>query len=229
MQFTPKECEVNAISLPKLERKMIDKIASWKFAEDYGSEPPHIQHARKTAEELGVESITPATGNQLALLAALARARSIAEVGTGAGVSALWLLSASEDSVITTIDEEPEYQNVARENFKKAQIAPARIRVISGRASAVMGNMAESAYDLVFLDLDPNDLGPLLAQSVLLLKPGGALVIAHALWRDRVPNPALREDETVALRNAIAGFSDSEDFLSSISLVGDGLFVAVKK
>ena len=229
MQFTPNECEGNAISLPKLERKMIDKIASWKFAEDFASEPAHIQYARKTAEELGVESITPATGNQLALLAAVARARSIAEVGTGAGVSALWLLSASEDSVVTTIDEEPEYQNVARENFKKSQIPPARIRVISGRANAVMGNMAESAYDLVFLDLDPNDLGSLLAQSVLLLKPGGVLVIAHALWRDRVPNPALREDETVALRSAINGFSDAEDFIASISLVGDGLFVAVKK
>ena len=138
MQFTPNECEGNAISLPKLERKMIDKIASWKFAEDFASEPAHIQDARKTAEELGVESITPATGNQLALLAAVARARSIAEVGTGAGVSALWLLSASEDSVVTTIDEEPEYQNVARENFKKAQIPPARIRVISGRANAVL-------------------------------------------------------------------------------------------
>ena len=229
MEFTPYECEGNAISLPKLVRKMIDKIASWKFAEDFGSEPKDIQAARKTAEELGVESVTPATGNQLALIAAIARAKSIAEVGTGAGVSALWLLSASEDSVLTTIDEEPEYQNVARENFKKAQVPPARIRVISGRAAAVMGNMAESAYDLVFLDLDPNDLGALLTQSVLLLKPGGVLVIAHALWRDRVPNPALREDETIALRNAISGFSDTDDFISSISMVGDGLFVAVKK
>jgi predicted O-methyltransferase YrrM len=207
---------------------MIDKISSWKYAEDYVSEPEHIQAARRSAEELGVEAITPATGNQLALLARLAKAKSIVEVGTGAGVSGLWLLSASEDSVLTTIDDEPEYQNVARENFKAAGITPSRIRVIAGRGSAVMGNMAESAYDLVFLDADPEDLESMLAPAVDLAKPGGAIVISHALWRDRVPNPALRDDETAAYRQAIKNFGDGDGFISSLSMVGDGLLLVVK-
>ena len=207
---------------------MIDKISSWKYAEDYVSEPEHIQAARRSAEELGVEEITPATGNQLALLARLAKAKSIVEVGTGAGVSGLWLLSASEDSVLTTIDDEPEYQNVARENFKAAGITPSRIRVIAGRGSAVMGNMAESAYDLVFLDADPEDLECMLPPAVDLAKPGGAIVISHALWRDRVPNPALRDDETAAYRQAIKNFGDGDGFISSLSMVGDGLLLVVK-
>ena len=101
---------------------MIDKISSWKYAEDYVTEPEHIQAARRSAEELGVEAITPATGNQLALLARLAKAKSIVEVGTGAGVSGLWLLSAGEDSILTTIDDEPEYQNVAREKIGRAHV-----------------------------------------------------------------------------------------------------------
>jgi predicted O-methyltransferase YrrM len=207
---------------------MIDKIASWKFAEDYVNEPTAIQAARRTAEELGVEALTPAAGNQLALFAAMSKAKSIVEVGTGAGVSGLWLLSAASDSVLTTIDDEPEYQNVARENFKLAGIAANRIRVISGKGQSVMGNMAESAYDLVFVDVDPSSLEQLLAPAAALAKPGGAIIISHALWRDRVPNPALRDDETDALRQAIRNFGDGDGFISSISMVGDGLLLVVK-
>ena len=208
---------------------MIDKLTSWIYAEDYANEPQAIRSARRSAVELGVESVTEATGNQLAVIAGLTRAKSIVEVGTGAGVSGLWLLSASTDSVLTTIDSEPEYQLAARENFKRAEIAPARIRVISGRASSVMANMAEAAYDLVFLDSDPNDLDEVLPLAISLAKPGGAIVLAHALWRDRVPNPTLREDETSAIRSAVQNFSDNEDFLASISLVGDGLLIVVKR
>ena len=207
---------------------MIDKIASWKYAEDYVSEPEHIQAARRSAEELGVEAVTPATGNQLALLARIANAKSIVEVGTGAGVSGLWLLSANAESVLTTIDDEPEYQNVARNNFKNAGIAASRIRVITGKGAAVMGNMAESAYDLVFLDAEPADLEPMLQSAVSLAKPGAAIVISHALWRDRVPNPALRDDETASLRQAIRNFEGADGFIATISLVGDGLLIVVK-
>lgn len=207
---------------------MIDKVASWKYAEDYVSEPEEIQLARKSSEELGVEALTPAAGNQLALLAALSKAKSIVEVGTGAGVSGLWLLSASSDSVLTTIDDEPEYQNVARENFRKAGIAPARIRAIAGKGQAVMGNMAEAAYDLVFLDVDPSSLEQLLGHAVALAKPQGAIIISHALWRDRVPNPALRDDETAVLRQAIRSFGDGDGFIASLSMVGDGLLLVAK-
>lgn len=208
---------------------MIDKITSWKFAEDFASEPVEIRAARGSANELGVESITEATGNQLAVIAGLSKAKSIVEVGTGAGVSGLWLLSASSDSVLTTIDSEPEYQLAARENFKQAEIAPSRIRVISGRAASVLANMAEAAYDLVFLDLNPIDLEEVLPLAIGLTKPGGALVIAHALWRDRVPNPTLRDEETSSIRTAMQALADSEDFIVSVSLVGDGLLIANKR
>jgi predicted O-methyltransferase YrrM len=207
---------------------MIDKISSWKFAEDYSAEPSEIAQARHHAEQLGVESVTPATGAQLAVLAAISKAKNIVEAGTGAGISGLWLLSASKDSVLTTIDNEPEYQNVAKKNFVAANIPANRIRVITGKAKAVMGNMAEGGYDLVFLDIDPLEIEELLPTAVALIRPGGALVIAHALWRDRVPNPALRDDETSALRAAIRAFSDVSGFISSISLIGDGLLLVAK-
>jgi len=209
--------------------KMIDKISSWKYAENFNREPDHIGVARYSAEQLGVESVTPATGAGLASIAAMLGAKNIVEVGTGAGVSGLWLLSASEISTLTTIDDEPEYQNQARTNFQLASIPASRARVITGRAAAVMANMTEAAYDLVFLDIEPFDLEKLLPQAIGLVRPSGAIVISHALWRDRVPNPALRDDETSAMRAVVRFFEESDEFISSISMLGDGLLVAVRK
>ena len=206
---------------------MIDKISSWKYAENFNREPDHISVARNSAEQLGVESVTPGAG--LASIAAMLGAKNIVEVGTGAGVSGLWLLSASEISTLTTIDDEPEYQNQARTNFQLANIPASRARVITGRAAAVMANMTEAAYDLVFLDIEPFDLEQLLPQAIGLVRPSGAIVISHALWRDRVPNPALRDDDTSAMRAVVRFFEESEEFISSISMLGDGLLVAVRK
>lgn len=208
---------------------MIDKIASWKYAEEFGAEPEAIARARRSAHELGVEAITPTTGSLLAVIAGAMAAKNIVEIGTGAGVSGLWLLGASQDSVLTTIDSEPEYQNAARENFKTAKVSASRTRVIAGKARGVVANMTESAYDLVFLDIEPTEIEALLPAALGLLRPGGILAVAHVLWRDRVPNPTLRDDESTAMRAVLRSFADSEDYVANIALAGDGLLLVTKR
>ena len=207
---------------------MIDKISSWKYAEDLTSEAEHIRRARQRAHELGVECITPATGAQLALIASAMNAKRIVEAGAGAGVSGLWLLSASSESVLTTVNHEAEYQEAARESFQAAQIPTARTRVIIGRAIEVLGNMADGSYDMVVLDLDPIDVQSLLPTASSLLRPGGVLAIPHALWHDRVPNPILRDEETHAMRAVTKLLSESDDFITTLSMAGDGLLLASK-
>ncbi|MFM7013602.1 MAG: O-methyltransferase [Actinomycetota bacterium] len=208
---------------------MVDKITSWKYTEDFISEPPAIIEARARAEELGIECITPASGAHLALLASALGAQAIVEAGTGAGVSALWMLSASNDSILATIDSQPEFQVAAKLAFRDAQIAPTRTRVISGKVIDVMANMADAAYDLAFLDADRTDLELQLRQASRLLRPGGVVVIAHALWRDRVPDPAMRDEATSVYRDILRFFAGQEDFISVLSPVGDGLLMASKR
>lgn len=208
---------------------MVDKISSWKFTEDFISEAPAIVEARARAEELGIECITPAVGAHLAVLASALGAKAIVEAGTGAGVSALWMLSASNDSILATIDSQPEFQVAAKLAFKDAKLAPTRTRVISGKATEVMSNMADAAYDLVFLDADRSDLEAQLSQASRLIRPGGVVAIAHALWRDRVPDPAMRDDSTVIYRDVLRFFSTQQDFVSVLSPAGDGLLIASKR
>jgi predicted O-methyltransferase YrrM len=208
---------------------MVDKISSWKFSEDFAVENEVFRDARGRAEELGVECITPSVGAHLALLASALGAKAIVEAGTGTGVSGLWLLSGSAQAVLATIDTETEYQATAKRAFTEAKIPANRTRVIHGRAIDVMSNMADAAYDLVFLDADRDTLEEQLHEASRLLRPGGVVAIAHALWRDRVPDPAMRDDATAVYRDVLRYFSNNDDFVSVLSPVGDGLLLASKR
>lgn len=207
---------------------MVDKISSWKYTEDLVQESDVIRRARTRADELGVEAITPSVGIHLSILARALSAKAIVEVGTGVGVSGLWLLSASANSVLATIETESEHQNVAKVAFEQAGIASSRLRLINGRSVEVLTNLADKSYDLVFLDGDRETLEDQVLQSHRLLRLGGVLVISHALWRDRVPDTALSDESTIIYRNLIAKLTNSEGFISTISPIGDGLIIASK-
>ena len=207
---------------------MVDKISSWKYAEEFSDESDAMLRARSRADELGIECITSSTGSHLALLVSALGAKAIVEAGTGAGVSGLWLLSGNKDAVLATIDTEGDHLTAAKASFKDAKISATRTRVIHGRASDVMSNMADAAYDLVFLDADRETLELQIREASRLLRPGGVIAVAHALWRDRVPDPAIRDEVTDVYRNALRYFVNNDDFTTALSPVGDGLLLASK-
>ncbi|MFZ4117004.1 MAG: O-methyltransferase [Rhodoluna sp.] len=208
---------------------MVDKISSWKYTEDFHQEPEVIARARARAEEMGIESITPSVGATLAVLVASMNAKAIVEVGTGAGVSGLWLQSGNSTSVLATIDPEIQHQDLAKLAFEQAGIASTRLRLINGRSSEVLINLADEAYDLVLLDGEIDSLLSQVKESLRLLRPGGVLVIPHALWRDRVPDQVLRDEITEEFRTVLQFINNNELFVATLSTIGDGLLIASKK
>ena len=74
---------------------MAEQNANQRFVDEATVEPDHIARARAHALELGAAPLSPAIGAQCAVLAASSRALNIVEIGTGAGVSGLWLLHGS--------------------------------------------------------------------------------------------------------------------------------------
>ncbi|MGC5615640.1 O-methyltransferase [Georgenia sp. Z1491] len=207
----------------------VDKAQSWAYAEEFVPEEDVIAGARARSEELGVTPVSPGTGAVLRLLAATVQARVVAEIGTGTGVSGLWLLSGMPaDGVLTTIDVEGEYQRSARESFLALGVRPARTRLISGRALDVVPRLADGAYDLVHVDGDPAEAPEAVEQSIRLLRPGGVLVVSGALSGDRVADPARRDDTTVTARELVRSLREDERLLPTLLTAGTGVVAAVR-
>ena len=207
-----------------------DKTLSWSYTEEFPIEPEAAMQARLRGIELGTAPVTPATGAALRMLAASVAARSVAEIGTGTGVSGLWILDGmGPDGVLTTIDVEPEIQREARRAFESGGRARSRTRIIRGRASDVLPRMAARSYDMVVLDVEPEESAALINQALRMLRVGGVLAITRALWNDHVADPARRDPATVAARELGKALREREDLLTSLLPVGDGLLVAVRR
>jgi predicted O-methyltransferase YrrM len=205
-----------------------DKQLSWKFAEEFVVERPDIALARQHSVELGIEPVSPSMGAQLAVIAAATAATNIIEIGTGLGVSGLWLLSGAPEAVLTTIDSELDYQQQARKAFLDAGIAANRVRLIAGRASDVLPRMNEGSYDVVFIDADPAHVIEYVEHGLRMVRKGGTVLIAHALWRGRVADPAQRDDTVAGFRLLLTEIAASDAVISALSPVGDGLLQLTK-
>ncbi|WP_318646817.1 O-methyltransferase [Nocardioides donggukensis] len=205
------------------------KPASWSYAEEFVAEDEIVESARARAREVGVVPVGSGAGAALRFLASVLDARAVVEIGTGTGVSGLWLLRGMRaDGVLTTVDIETEHQRLARQTFTDAGIPAQRARTISGAALEVLPRLTDGHYDLVFCDGDKREYDAYLAEALRLLRPGGVVVFDNALWHDRVADPAQRDEETVAIRELGRVVAESEGLISVLLPVGDGLLAAKK-
>ena len=183
--------------------------------------------ARNRAQEVGVVPIGSGGGAALRFLASVLDARAVVEVGTGTGVSGLWLLRGMRaDGVLTSVDTEAEHQRLAKQTFTEAGIAAPRARLIPGAALDVLPRLTDGHYDIVFCDGDKQEYPEYLAEALRLLRPGGVVVFDNALWHDKVADPAQRDAETVAIRELGRSIADNEDLVPVLLPVGDGLLLA---
>jgi len=202
---------------------MSEQDAIARFARESTIEPEHIARARAHAMELGAAPISAGVGTQAAVIAAASAATSIVEIGTGAGVSGLWLLHGTPRAVLTTIDSEPEHLGVARQSFQEARIPAARARFISGRADSVLPRMNEGSYDIVFIDADQENVIAYVEHGLRLVRAGGTVLIPRVLHGGRVADPVQRDAVTRAYRTLIQEVQSSPAVVGALSTVGEGL------
>lgn len=188
-----------------------------------------LRAARVRAAELGASTVSPATGSLLSLLTRISNAQNVVEIGTGVGVSGLWLLAGMPDTgVLTTIDPEPEHHRAARQAFADAGIGPSRTRLITGAPSDVLTRLADETYDVVLVD------GPLLSyptfvnQAIRILRPGGVVVLNNASAGGSIADPAATDPRTLAAREAAMLIADDDRLIPAVIPVGSGLLAAAK-
>ena len=202
-----------------------DLISTW--TENFVNEPEAIRAARHASMEHGVEPITPAVGSYLASLVAITGAQSIVEIGTGLGVASQWLLHGNNEANLTTIEKDVDHVQTAKDLMIASGIAAARVRVISGNASDILPRMNEGTYDVVVINATGKGTLEFVRHALRLTRPGGLVVLTHALGGGLVANPAKRDAATTELRTILGDYAVDEHVRATLVPVGDGVLTLV--
>jgi predicted O-methyltransferase YrrM len=198
------------------------------LVESYLAEDDVMLDARSAAGVLGCVPVSAGVGSALRFLATAIKARSVVEVGTGTGLSGLWLLRGMRpDGVLTSIDADPEHQRIARAAFTAQGFGPSRVRLINGMGLEVLPRLTDGGYDLVLVDTSPADHPRYLDEALRLLRPGG-IVALHGVLGAGVLDPEATDPVTLALREVARQVREDERLAPTLLPLGDGLLAAIR-
>ena len=159
----------------------------WTAVDSYlvGALQPHdpaLEGALNRSREAGLPEIAvaPNQGKLLHLLARIAGARRILEVGTLGGYSTIWLARAlTAEGHLTTLEVDPKHAAVARANLDAAGVGE-RVEILVGPALDSLAGL-DQAYDLVFIDADKTNNPAYVEQAIRLSHPGTVIVVDNTV------------------------------------------------
>jgi len=165
---------------------MTDK--TWAAVDDYFAEAvlspdPVLDAALADSEAAGLPSIAvaPNQGKLLNLLARLAGARSILEIGTLGGYSTIWLARALPvGGKLVTCEYEPKHAEVARANLARAGFGDDVVDIRVGAALDTLPTL-DGPFDFVFVDADKANLDNYVREALKLSRPGTTIVVDNVV------------------------------------------------
>ena len=108
-----------------------------------------------------------------------------------------------------------------------------RIEVRFGLALESLDQLIETgagaSFDLVFIDADKKSYDAYYERSLVLVRPGGLIMIDNVLWGGAVADPASRDRQTQALRALNAKLGADPRISLALVPIGDGLMLARKR
>jgi predicted O-methyltransferase YrrM len=126
--------------------------------------------------------VSAAQGKMLFLLAQMAGARRILEIGTLGGYSTIWLARAlPADGRLVTLELEPHHAAVARENLERAGVSD-KVDIRTGPAAASIAAMAaDDPFDFVFIDAEKQSNALYVAEAIRLGRPGTTIIVDNVV------------------------------------------------
>jgi caffeoyl-CoA O-methyltransferase len=147
---------------------------------------PALEGALRRTREAGLPEIhvSPNEGKLLQLLAEIAGAKRILEVGTLGGYSTIHLARAlPEEGLLISLELDEGYAGVARESLAKASVED-RVEVRVGDARELLAGMVESGaapFDLTFIDADKVSYPEYLEWALRLSRPGSLILADNTI------------------------------------------------
>lgn len=208
------------------------------FSDLFGVADPVLDATLQSAVEAGLPAISlaPIHAKLLALLARSIGARSILEIGTLAGYSAIWLARAlPPDGALLTLEANPRHAEIARINLARAGLAD-RVEVRVGPALDTLPPLIadpRAPFDLVFIDVDKPSYPAYLDWALKLTRPGSLIIADNVVRNGAVADAANSSDRNVqGVRRFNAALAAEPRLMAvAIQTVGvkgyDGLAIAL--
>lgn len=168
-------------------------------------------------------------GRFLSLLSHLVQPKTIVEIGTFTGYSALCLAEGLADGgTLHTIDIDKELSDMRERYIRKAGMQD-RIVLHTGPARNVLRTLP-APYDLVFIDADKKNYPNYYDAVVDKVRPGGLIISDNLLWSGKVlGNKGTFDADTAALVEYAERLHADPRVQPVLVPLRDGLLVARKK
>ena len=177
--------------------------------------------------------VAPEQGQFLHLLAELAGARRIVEIGTFTGYSAAWMAMAlPEGGRLVACDLSEAYTRIARRVWDELGLGTRidlRLRPALDTLEALIAEGGRGSYDMAFIDADKESYDTYYERCLTLLRPGGLICVDNTLWHGRVIEPEASDPDTLAIRALNAKLRDDDRVSLSMVPIGDGLTLCRKR
>lgn len=171
-------------------------------------------------------AVSPTQGKFLYLLASIARAERVLEIGTLGGYSTAWLARAvGPEGTVVTLEYSPEHASVARASLAAAGLGE-RVDIRVGAALDALP-FVDGPFGLVFIDADKANNRAYLDWALRLSAPGTVIVVDNVIRRLSEEGP-----DADGTRGALERLgSDPRLDATALQTVGvkgwDGLAIAV--
>ena len=180
---------------------------TWAEVDDYLAgallaPDPVLESASADADAAGLPSIAvaPNQGKLLHLLARLAGARTILEIGTLGGYSTIWLARAlPAGGKLVTCEYEPKHAEVAKANLARAGFGEDVVDIRVGAALDTLPTLT-GPFDFIFVDADKNNLANYVRASLELSRPGTTIVVDNVVRQGRVTDATSTDPDIIGAR-----------------------------
>jgi predicted O-methyltransferase YrrM len=162
---------------------------------------PALDAALAASKKAGLPEIAvaPNQGKFLNLVATIASARSILEIGTLGGYSTIWLARAlPAGGRLITLEVDPKHAEVARGNIEAAGFGDV-VEVRVGPAIETLPGV-EGPFDLVFIDADKPNIPQYFSAALERSHPGSVIIVDNVIRGGAVADPASKDASVLGVR-----------------------------
>lgn len=174
-----------------------------QYASDHSQKEPEL--LQELFHETWQKALVPRMisghfqGRVLSMISKLTNPKTILEIGTYTGYSALCLAEGlQKDGILHTIDHNEELYDFQRKYFDRSDYKH-QIKQYVGEALDVVAEI-QGPFDLVFIDADKSNYSNYFKAIIDKMNPGGVILSDNVLWSGKVTEtPNDKDEDTKAL------------------------------